>query len=67
MRQGLMLSSILNNSETWIYILESDITELTVTNTLLQIQILSKSGNPSKVFISLELGVVPVRNVIMAK
>ena len=36
-------------------------------DTLLQRQILSTSGNPSKVFMSLELGVVPVRYVIMAK
>ena len=62
-----MLSSMLNNSETWINILESDITKLTMPDTLLQRQILSTSGNHSKVFMSLELGVVPVRNVIMAK
>ena len=67
LRQGLMLSSMINNSETWINILESDITKLTMPDTLLQRQILSTSGNPSKVFMSLELGVVPVRYVIMAK
>jgi hypothetical protein len=67
MRQGLMLSGMLRNSETWINITEADMTKLTMPDTMLQRKILSSSGNPSKVFMSLELGVIPVRNVIMAK
>ena len=34
---------------------------------MLQRKLLSTSGNPSKVFMSLELGVVPVKFVLMAK
>ena len=67
MRQGLMLSSMLTNAETWINMLETDITKLTMPDTMLHRQILSSTGNPSKVFMSLELGVVPVRYVLMAK
>ena len=47
--------------------LETDITKLTMPDTMLHRQILSSTGNPSKVFMSLELGVVPVRYVLMAK
>ena len=36
-------------------------------DTMLQRKLLSTSGNPSKVFMSLELGVVPVKFVLMAK
>ena len=67
MRQGLMLSSMLTNAETWINISETDITKLTMPDTMLHRQILSSTGNPSKVFMSLELGVVPVRYALMAK
>ena len=52
MRQGLMLSGMLTNSETWINILESDIPKLTMPDTMLQRLILASPGNPSKVFMS---------------
>ena len=67
MRQGLMLSGMLTNAETWINVLESDITKLTMPDTMLQRMLLSSSGNPSKVFMNLELGVIPVKYVLMAK
>ena len=67
MLQGLMLSGMLTNSETWINITEADITKLTMPDTMLQRKLFASSGNPSKVFMSLELGVIPVKNVIMAK
>ena len=35
MRQGLMLSGMLNNSETWINMTEADITKLTMPDTML--------------------------------
>ena len=67
MRQGLMLGGMLTNSETWINITEADITKLTMPDTQLLRRLLSVSGNPSKVFMYLELGVIPVKFVIMAK
>ena len=67
MRQGLMISGMLTNAETWINITEADITKLTMPDTILQRQLLSVSGNPSKVFICLELGLIPLRYVMMAK
>ena len=63
MIQGLMLSGMLTNSETWINILESDITKLTMPDTMLQRLIQSTLQNLSNVFMSLELGVVPLRYV----
>ena len=36
MRQGLMLSGMLTNAETWIYTTEADITKLTMPDTILQ-------------------------------
>ena len=62
-----MLRGILTNAETWINVTEADLTKLTMPDTMLQRQILSVSGNPSKVFMCLELGVIPVKYVIMEK
>ena len=67
MRQGLMLGGMLSNSESWINLTEADIAKLTMPETLLQGRLLSVSGNSSKVFMSLELGIVPVKFVLMAK
>ena len=47
-KQGIMLSSMLTNSETWITILETDITKLTMPDTMLQRQIISSTKNPSR-------------------
>ena len=49
------------HAETWINVTEADITKLTMPDTMLQRQLLSVSGNPSKVFMCLEVGVIPVR------
>ena len=67
MTRGLMLNGMLKNAETWINITEADITKLTMPDKMLQRQLLSVSGNPSRVFMCLELGVVPVRYGILAK
>ena len=67
MRQGLMLGGMLTNAETWINVTEADLTKLTMPDTMLQRQLLSVSGNPSKMFMCLELGVIPVKYVIIEK
>ena len=41
--------------------------ELEKPDTILQRKVLSDTGNPSKVFMMLELGIVPIRYVLMQK
>ena len=67
MRQGLMLGGMLTNAEAWINVTETDIKRLTMPDTMSHRKLLSTYGNPSRVFMSLELGVVPVKFVLMAK
>ena len=67
MREGLLLGSLLNNSESWINITKSDLDNLEKPDTMLQRNILTNYGNPSKAFMCLELGVIPVKYVIIEK
>ena len=67
MRQGLLPGGMLTNAEAWININEADIIKLTTPDTLLQRRLLSVSGYSSKVFMCLELGVILLKYVIMAK
>ena len=67
MREGLLLSSMLNNSESWIDITKQDIEKLEKPDKILIRSILGSQGNPSTVFMYLELGFLPVKYVIMKK
>ena len=67
MREAMLIGPMLNNSETWNNITKYDINELTKPDTILQRKLLASSGNPCKVFMNLELGIIPVRFVIMGK
>ena len=67
MREGILLGGLLNNSESWINISKKDIEDLEKPDLILMRKILSITGNPSKVFMMLELGIAPVRFVIMKK
>ena len=67
MREALLVSSLLSNAETWTNLTETSITKLTMPDTKLHRDMLSTSGNPSRVFMCLELGIIPVRYVIMKK
>ena len=67
MREGILLSGLLNNSESWINVTKKDIEDLEKPDISLLRQIPSKSGNPSKCFLQLELGIIPVKFVIMQK
>ena len=58
---------MLNNAESWINIATTDFETLKKTDTLLQRNILSTCGNPSRVFMCFELGFIPVNFVIMEK
>ena len=67
MREGLFLSGLLSNSESWINITKSDILKLEKPDTILQRKVLSALGNPSKAFTMLELGIIPIKYIIMKK
>ena len=67
MREAILLNGLLNNSESWINMSKKDLKDLERPDMILQRQILSTSGNPSKCFIQLELGIIPVKFVIMQK
>ena len=67
MREAMLLGGLLPNVETWINVTEADITKLTMPDTMLHRSMLSTSGNPSKVFMCLELGIIPVKYVMMKK
>ena len=67
LREGMLLGSMLTNCESWINITESDLKDLEKPDTMLQRKLLSSSGNPSKAFMYLELGITPVKYVIMGR
>jgi hypothetical protein len=67
MRESMLLRSLLNNSETWINVKKQDLEQLEKPDTMIQRNILGTSGNPSKAFMYLELGFIPVKFVIMEK
>ena len=67
MRESILLGGLLTNSEAWINILNEDLDNLEKPDTILMRKILSNTGNPSKVFMLLEMGVIPVTLVLMQK
>ena len=67
MRQGMLVSSMLTNSEGWINLTKTDIEELDKPDITLQRKVLASTGNPSKCFMNLELGIIPVKYVIQQK
>ena len=67
MTESMLLGSMLNNAESWININQTDLNNLENPDTILQNLILNTKGSPSKVFMYLELGILPVKYVIMKK
>ena len=67
MREAMLVGGMLTNSEGWINITKKDIELLEKPDTKLLRKLLSNSGNPSKCFMHLELGIIPVKYVIMQK
>ena len=53
--------------EGWINIVKKDNDDLEKPNTILFKKIWSTAGNPCTVFMQLEMGVIPVKFVIMQK
>ena len=67
MREGMLLGSMLTNCESWINVTETDLKGIEKPDTMLQKKLLLSSGNPSKAFMYLEIGITPVRYVIMGR
>ena len=67
MREAILVGSMLSNSESWINVTQQDLDKLQKPDTILQNKFLAYSGNPSKAFMFLELGIMPLRYVIMTK
>ena len=65
MRDGILLSSLLNNSETWINLTQKNVLELEKPDKMLQEKLFQT--NASKVFYYLELGILPAKYVMMKK
>ena len=67
MRESMLLGSMFSNSKSWINQTKKDLETLEKPDTFLKRNVLSQQGNPSKVFMYLELGVIPVSFVMMEK
>ena len=63
----MLVGSLINNSESWINLNKTDMKNLEKPDTILQKEILKTKGNPSKAFMYLELGILPVKYVVMKK
>ena len=63
MREGILLGNLLINSESWIIVNNQDISELDKPDIHLLRKFLDSSA--SKCFMMLELGIIPVRYVLM--
>ena len=67
MRDGILLGGLLTNAESWVNLTPKNVEELEKPDLILQRKVLSTTGNPSKVFMMLELGIIPIRFVLMKK
>ena len=67
MRESILLGSVWNNAESWVNINKTDLINLEKADTILHKFILSEKGSPRKVFMYLELDILPVKYIIMKK
>ena len=67
LRSGLLLGSLLSNVEAMVNVTKSDIIKIEKPDLILQEKLLPSTGNASKCFRYLELGIIPVKYVIMEK
>ena len=67
LRESLFLSSLLLNSEAWVNLKEQDIRKLEQVDEILLSKILQSEANTNNIFKYLELGVIPIRFVIMKR
>ena len=67
MRDAILVSGLLTNAESWINLTMKNLEELEKPDIILSRKIISQSGNPAKCFMQLELGLIPVKYIIMQK
>ena len=67
LRNSLLLSSLLSNSETWYNLTTKEITELEMVDDLLLRRILAAHSKTPKELLYLETGNIPVRYILMAR
>ena len=67
MREGLLVGGLLTNAESWINIRKQNLEALEKPDIHLLRKVLSTSGNPCNALMMLELGVTPIRFIIMKK
>ena len=67
MRESLLLGGLLTNIEGWINVTKQDLDDLEKPDTILLRKLFPSSGNASRAFMQLELGVIPVKFVVMQK
>ena len=67
MRGAMLVGGMLINAECWIDISQKDLENLEPPDIILLKKILSTKGSPSKCFIQLELGIVPIRFILKQK
>ena len=65
MRNGILIGSLLNNSETWIQLTKKNIEEIEKPDKVLKDKLLDSKA--STVFYYLEFGMLPVKYVILKK
>ena len=65
LRNGLLVGSLLSNVEAMVNVTKSDIIKIEKPDLILQEKLLPSTGNASKCFRYLELGILPVKYVIM--
>ena len=67
LRESLLLSSLLLNSEAWVNLTDQDIRKLEQTDEILLARILDCDANTNNIFKYLELGVAPLRFEVMKR
>ena len=67
MRESILIGGMLTNSESWIKLTKRDLEDLEKPDMMLLRKVLGTKANPSKCFMQLELGVLPVKYVIMQR
>ena len=67
MRDGMIVTSMLANAETWTNMLERDIEKLNKPDKMFLNKLLGEEGNPSLSFMYLEMGMVPLKYVLIGK
>ena len=65
MRNGILIGSLLNNSETWIHLTKKNIEEIEKPDKVLKDKLLDSKS--STVFYYLEFGMLPAKYVILKK